>query len=189
MKGKNPFKDHRVRQALYQAIDIDAITQRVLRGFATPAALQVAPGVRGYDKALDVRMPFDPEKAKALLKEAGYPDGFGFTFDCTNNRYPGDAEMCTAIAAMWARIGVRAQVNAMPVQTFFPKVQRGETSMFLPGLRRRPSMRITAFRSRSSRPVAGRGMARGTWAATTTRRLTRWRRRSAASSTKPSAQS
>ncbi len=133
VKGKNPFKDHRVRQALYQAIDMEAITTRIMRGFATPAGLQVAPGVRGYDKMLDVRLPYDPDKATALLKAAGYPDGFGFTFDCTNNRYPGDAEMCTAIAAMWAKIGVRAQLNAMPVQTYFPKVQRRESSMFLLG--------------------------------------------------------
>ena len=123
----------RVRQALYQAIDMDAITARILRGFATPAGLLVAPGVRGYDKSLDVRLPYDPGKAKALLKDAGYPNGFGFTFDCSNNRYPGDAEMCTAIAAMWARIGVRAQLNAMPVQTYFPKVQRRESNMFLLG--------------------------------------------------------
>jgi peptide/nickel transport system substrate-binding protein len=95
--------------------------------------MQVAPGVRGYDRALDVRLPYDPAHAKALLSEAGYPDGFAFTFDCTNNRYPGDAEMCAAIAAMWARVGVRASVNAMPVQTFFPKVQRRDTSMFLLG--------------------------------------------------------
>ena len=133
VKGKNPLRDHRVRQALYQEIDMDAITARILRGFATPAALLVAPGVRGYDKSLDMRLPYDPAQAKALLQEAGYPDGFSFTFDCTNNRYPGDAEMCTAIAAMWARIGVRAQVNALPVQTFFPKVQRRESSMFLLG--------------------------------------------------------
>ena len=133
VKGRNPFRDHRVRQALYQAIDIDAITARVLRGFATPAALLVAPGVRGYDKALDVRLRYDPVAAKTLLRQAGYQDGFGFTFDCPNNRYPGDADMCAAIAAMWARIGVRAQLNAMPAQTFFPKVQRGESSMFLLG--------------------------------------------------------
>ena len=133
VKGKNPFKDVRVRRALYQAIDMDAIASRILRGGGVPAGLQVAPGVRGYDRALDVRLPYDPARAKALLAEAGYPDGFGFTFDCSNNRYPGDAEMCAAIAAMWARIGVRAQVNAMPVQTFFPKVQRRDTSMFLLG--------------------------------------------------------
>ncbi len=133
VRGKNPFRDLRVRQALYQAIDMDAITARILRGLATPAGLLVAPGVRGYDKSLDVRLPYDPGKAKALLKDAGYPSGFGFTFDCSNNRYPGDAEMCTAIAAMWARIGVRAQLNAMPVQTYFPKVQRRESNMFLLG--------------------------------------------------------
>ena len=133
VKGRNPFRDRRVREALYQAIDMDTIAARVLRGFATPAALLVAPGVRGYDKALDVRLPYDPGAARALLAQAGYGDGFGFTFDCPNNRYPGDAEMCAAIAAMWARVGVRAQLNAMPVQTFFPKVQRGESSMFLLG--------------------------------------------------------
>ncbi|MCW3475064.1 ABC transporter substrate-binding protein [Limobrevibacterium gyesilva] len=133
VKGRNPLKDHRVRQALYQAIDIQAIRSRILRGFALPAGVLFGPGVRGYDKAIDQRLPLDIAKAKALLAEAGYPDGFAITLDCPNNRYINDADVCTALGAMWAKIGVRVAVNAQPLATFFPKVQRKDTSMFFLG--------------------------------------------------------
>jgi peptide/nickel transport system substrate-binding protein len=133
VKGRNPFKDIRVRRALYEAIDIEAIRSRIMRGFAQPAGIWFGPGVRGYDAKLDTRLPHDPQAAKALLSEAGYPDGFGVTLDCPNNRYINDADVCTAIAAMWARIGVRAEVDAQPLAIFFPKVQRRNTSLFFLG--------------------------------------------------------
>jgi peptide/nickel transport system substrate-binding protein len=104
-----------------------------MHGFARPAGILFGPGVRGYPADLDTRLPYDPAKAKELLHQAGYPDGFGVTLDCPNNRYINDAEVCAALAAMWAKIGVRASVNAQPLQTFFPKIQRKDTSMYFLG--------------------------------------------------------
>ncbi|KZR98579.1 Oligopeptide-binding oppA-like protein, partial [Daphnia magna] len=72
--GKNPFKDVRVRRAFYQAIDINAIHRVVMRGASTPTALMIAPGINGFSKELNERYPFDPEGAKKLLAEAGYPE-------------------------------------------------------------------------------------------------------------------
>jgi peptide/nickel transport system substrate-binding protein len=133
VKGKNPFKDRRVRQALYQATDIEAIRTKIMRGFALPSALLFGPGVRGYPKDLDIRLPYDREKARALLAEAGYQQGFAVTLDCPNNRYVNDEDVCMALAAMWAQIGVRTAVNAQPLQTFFPKIQRRDTSLYFLG--------------------------------------------------------
>src|SRR5882757_164665 len=85
IKGKNPFKDQRVRQEFYQAIDEDAIKTKVMRGFARPTALMVGPGVNGFDLALDKRFPSDPAAARKLLADAGYPNGFEVGFDCPND--------------------------------------------------------------------------------------------------------
>ena len=133
IKGHNPFKDRRVRQALYQAIDVTALTERLMRGLARPAGNLAGPGVTGYTPDLDERLPFDPDAAKRLLAEAGYKDGFGFAMDCPNNRYPNDAQVCAAVASMWSRIGVRATVNAAPYQTYFPKIQQRDSSMYMLG--------------------------------------------------------
>jgi peptide/nickel transport system substrate-binding protein len=85
VKGRNPFSDKRVRQAIYQAIDIEAIRLDIMRGLATPAGMLVSPGAIGYAPELDRRLPYDPEAAKALLAEAGYPQGFSVTLDCPSN--------------------------------------------------------------------------------------------------------
>jgi peptide/nickel transport system substrate-binding protein len=134
VKGKNPFKDRRVRQALYQAIDEQAIKARIMRGFAVITGTSIAPGNTGWEPDLDVRLPFDPDNAKKLLAEAGYPDGFGFTMDCPNNRYINDEDICKAAAAMWARIGIRAQVNAIPRAIYFPKTYREDVTLYLIGI-------------------------------------------------------
>jgi peptide/nickel transport system substrate-binding protein len=76
VKGKNPYKDHRVRQAMLQAIDEDAIVNKVMRGQGKATALMVGPGVKGYSAELDKRLPYDPAASKKLLSEAGYPNGF-----------------------------------------------------------------------------------------------------------------
>ena len=73
VKGKNPFKDKRVRQAFYQAIDIEGIKKTVMRGASTPTALMVAPGINGFQPDLNKRLPYDAEAAKKLLADAGYP--------------------------------------------------------------------------------------------------------------------
>jgi peptide/nickel transport system substrate-binding protein len=133
VKGKNPFKDLRVRQALYLATDIEAIRTKIMRGFALPTGLLFGPGVRGYAKDIDGRLPLDRAKARTLLAEAGYPNGFSVTLDCPNNRYVNDQDVCTALAVMWTQIGVKTTVNAQPLQLFFPKVQRRDMSMFFLG--------------------------------------------------------
>jgi len=133
VKGKNPFKDRRVRQAFYQAIDIEAIRTRIMRGAATPAGLMVAPGINGFDPALNKRLLYDPAAAKKLLADAGYPDGFGVTMNCPNDRYVNDAEICQAVTVMLARIGVKVDLLAEPKATYFPKVLSRNTSFYLLG--------------------------------------------------------
>jgi peptide/nickel transport system substrate-binding protein len=133
VKGRNPFKDRRVRQAFYQAIDIDAIRTRIMRGAATPAGLMVAPGINGFDPALNKRLPYDSNAAKKLLADAGYPSGFEVTMNCPNDRYVNDAEICQAVTVMLARIGVKVNLLAEPKATYFPKVLSRDTSFYLIG--------------------------------------------------------
>jgi len=133
VKGKNPFKDKRVRQAFYQAIDIEAIKSRIMRGTSTPTALMVAPVVNGYAPELDKRLPYDPDSAKKLLAQAGYPDGFEVGMNCPNDRYVNDSEICQAVAAMLARIGVKINLVAETKAIFFPKILRRDTSFYMLG--------------------------------------------------------
>jgi peptide/nickel transport system substrate-binding protein len=133
VKGKNPFKDVRVRQALYQSIDIEAIKRAVMRGASDPTGAIIAPQVHGWTKESNQRLPYNVDAAKKLLADAGYPNGFEFTLDCPNNRYINDEEICKALASMWARIGLKVNVNAMPRATYFPKIQKYDTSAYLLG--------------------------------------------------------
>lgn len=132
VKGKNPFKDRRVRQALYQAIDIEAIRTTTMRGLSQPSGL-LLPSPAQSTPALEKRLPYDKAKAKQLLVEAGYPNGFDVTLDCPNNRYVNDEKICQALAAMWAQIGVTIKVNAMPRANYFPKLEKFDTSMYMLG--------------------------------------------------------
>jgi peptide/nickel transport system substrate-binding protein len=133
VKGKNPFKDRRVRQAFYQAIDIETIKARVMRGAATPTALMVGPGVNGFQADMNKRLPYDTEAAKKLLADAGYPSGFEVTMNCPNDRYVNDAAICQAVAANLARIGVKINLQAETKNTYFPKILRRDTSLYLLG--------------------------------------------------------
>jgi peptide/nickel transport system substrate-binding protein len=133
VKGKNPFKDVRVRKAFYQAIDMTGIAQKVMRGAAKPTALMVGPGISGFNEALNERFPFDPEASKKLLAEAGYPNGFGVTFDCPNDRYVNDEPICQAVTAMLARVGIKATLNAQTKAKHFEKLTAKDTSFFLLG--------------------------------------------------------
>ena len=133
VKGKNPFKDKRVRQAFFQAIDIEAIKSRTMRGAATPTALMVAPGVRGFQADMNKRLPYDSEAAKKLLAEAGYPNGFEVGMNCPNDRYVNDAAICQAVAANLARIGVKVNLMAETKVSYFPKILRRDTSFYLLG--------------------------------------------------------
>jgi peptide/nickel transport system substrate-binding protein len=133
VKGKNPFKDVRVRRALNMAVDREAIKRVVMRGLSIPAGIMVAPGVHGHSKDIDVVMKYDPNGAKKLLAEAGYPNGFEFTLDCPNNRYVNDERICQALVGMWAKAGVRAKLNSMPFANFIPKILNFDSSAYLLG--------------------------------------------------------
>jgi peptide/nickel transport system substrate-binding protein len=133
VKGKNPFKDVRVRRAFYQAIDIEAIRTRVMRGAATPTALMVAPGIKGFVPELNKRLPHDPDAAKKLLADAGYPNGFEVGMNCPNDRYVNDSAICQAVAANPARIGVKVNLVAESKATYFPKILTRNTSFYLLG--------------------------------------------------------
>lgn len=133
IKGKNPFADVKVREALYLAIDTDAIKRAVMRGLSAPTGTMIAPQVHGWTEALHKRVPYNPERSRELLKEAGYDGTLQFTLDCPNNRYINDEAICQAVVGMWAKVGVKAALNAMPRATYFPKTQSGDTSAFLFG--------------------------------------------------------
>jgi peptide/nickel transport system substrate-binding protein len=134
VKGKNPFKDKRVRQAFYQAIDVEAIKRSVMRGLSVPTQYNLPnPDKAGIPPNLYKRYPVDVNAAKKLLADAGYPNGFELGMDCPNNRYINDEKICQAVAAMLARIGVKVNLNAMPRATYFPKMQRLEMSFCMLG--------------------------------------------------------
>ena len=132
-KGKNPFKDIRVRQAMLQAIDANAIHISVMRKLSLPTMSMIAPQVRGYSKDLETRPPVDIAKAKKLMADAGFASGFDITLDCPDNRYINDQSICVAVAGMLAKIDIRVKVNAMPRALYFPKIQNSDTSMYLLG--------------------------------------------------------
>jgi peptide/nickel transport system substrate-binding protein len=129
VKGKNPLKDVRVRQAIAYAIDIAAIKEKVMRGLSIPTGNIVTPAVQGYSKDADKMYGFDKEKAKKLLTDAGYPNGFAVTIDCGNNQPP--ADICQAVAPMLAQVGIRATPNIVPLANFYPKIQKLDTSIYL----------------------------------------------------------
>ena len=133
IKGKNPFKDKRVRQAFYQAIDIQTITSRVMRGASIPTGSMIAEGIRGYQPDMAKRLAFDQEAAKRLLAEAGYPSGFEVTMNCPNDRYVNDSEVCQAIVSNLARVGVTVRLQAESKSTYFTRVLKRETSFFMLG--------------------------------------------------------
>lgn len=121
----NPFLDIRVRQAISKAIDRDAMTQKVMENLATPAAQTVPPGFGGYNPDIPL-VEYDPEGAKALLAEAGYPDAFGLTVACPNDRYVNDGKVCQAIGQMLARVGFDMKVDTMPKAVYFGKAGNRE---------------------------------------------------------------
>jgi len=134
VKGKNPFKDKRVREAFYRAINVDAIKKKVMRGLSTPSALMIAPGINGWSKGFD-RLGYDPAASKKLLADAGYGDGFEVGMDCPNNRYVNDEAICQAVVAMLAKVGVKVNLLAQPKAQYFKKVLRPslDVSFFLLG--------------------------------------------------------
>ena len=133
VKGKNPLKDQRVRKALYQAIDMNTIARVTLRGLGQPTGGLVAPQVNGWSESIHKRYPYDVAASQKLLAEAGYKEGFEVDFACPNNRYINDEQICQAVTAMWAKIGVKAKLRTQPLATYFPMIQRYEASIYMLG--------------------------------------------------------
>ena len=132
--GKNPLKDKRVRQALYQAIDSAGLHSRTMRNLSVPAGVMVAPMVHGWSKQLDERAAkYDVEAAKKLLADAGYPQGFTLKLDCPNDRYVNDEAICQAVTAMWTRIGVKTNLQTAPMAQFVSRVMNNDVSAYLFG--------------------------------------------------------
>ncbi|MEP0234195.1 ABC transporter substrate-binding protein [Roseibium sp.] len=132
-EGKNPFQDVRVRKAAQLAIDAEALVDKIMRGNAEVASQLVSPQMKGYSKAAEDRDGFDPEAAKALLAEAGYPDGFSFGLMCPNDRYINDEALCKAMAAMLTKVGMKANLTAMPVRNYWKELRAGNYDMYLLG--------------------------------------------------------
>lgn len=130
--ARNPFKDARVRQAMSLAINREGLAERLLSGQAKPAAQYVPNYVPGASPSLKP-LPFDAERAKALLKEAGWADGFQVGLAGSNDRYPNDAQVAQAIGQMLARIGIKVDVQTMPASQLFSRGSKLEFSAILSG--------------------------------------------------------
>lgn len=129
----NPFQKVEVRQAVTHAISYDLLRDKIMRGKSRNAGMLVAPDVPGFDEGVDDIPEYDPEKAKTLLAEAGYPDGFQFAMNCPNDRYVNDAEICQALVSMLAGVGIEAQLTAETKAIHFEHSRAGETDMFMLG--------------------------------------------------------
>jgi peptide/nickel transport system substrate-binding protein len=134
VKGRNPFKDLRVRRALQHAADIETMKTKLMNGQSVPTG-GMTPSPLAYfnDPEIEKRAPFDLPLSRRLMAEAGYADGFEVTLDCPNNRYVNDEEICIALAGMWAQLKVKVKVNAMPRATYFPKLEKHDTSLYMLG--------------------------------------------------------
>ncbi|MEN9419161.1 MAG: hypothetical protein RI988_2781 [Pseudomonadota bacterium] len=126
VKGRNPFKDLRVRQAVYHAINVPLIVDKVLRGQAVPTGAFLSPLVEGSPAELDKRLPFDPARARQLLAQAGYPNGFAITLDCVNVAWR--EAVCQAASAMLTQVGIRTTLRSSPTNQFFPKLTQASAS-------------------------------------------------------------
>ncbi|MFN9745665.1 MAG: ABC transporter substrate-binding protein [Betaproteobacteria bacterium] len=126
VKGRNPWRDLRVRKAVYHALNMPLIIDKVLRGQGQPTGALLSPLVDGSPPELDKRLPYDPARARQLLGEAGYPNGFSVTLDCVNVAWR--ENVCQAMAAMLTQVGIRTQLRASPSSSFFPKLTQGTAS-------------------------------------------------------------
>jgi peptide/nickel transport system substrate-binding protein len=129
----NPFRDVRVRQAVAQAIDVDAIGQVLMSGMSAPASQLTPAGLSGYSQVHDAPIPLDRDAARAALAEAGVGDGLAFQFKCTNDRYLNDEAVCQAVTGMLAQIGLDPRLDAMPVRNYWTELRDGNFDMFLLG--------------------------------------------------------
>lgn len=130
--GKNPFFDVRVRRAVSMAIDRNAIVAKIMSGVAVPAAQLLPESMFGSNPLIPVQK-YDPDRARALLADAGYPDGFELVLGSPNDRYINDAQVAQAVASFLTRIGIRTTVDAMTKSTFFSRRNKYEFSLYLAG--------------------------------------------------------
>ncbi len=133
VKGKNPFADLKVRQAMNMAIDREAIRKVVMADQSVPGGSIVPPFVNGYTKEVDAIPARDVAKAKALMGEAGYPNGFGVTLHCPNDRYLNDEKICQAVVGMLGQIGIKVTLDARSKSIHFPQIQKKEVDFYLLG--------------------------------------------------------
>lgn len=130
--GSNPFQKIEVREAVYRAIDEETIIRQIMNGFAEPAATYIPEGFNGYNPSIE-RLSFDPEKAEALLDEAGYPkqdDGYRFeiTLDASNDRYINDGDIAAAVAGYLEKVGIKVNINLMSRTVFFSYISASNKS-------------------------------------------------------------
>lgn len=133
VKGRNPFRDRRVREAFFLATQAREITRSLLRDQGQPTACFAISSLGCMAPELERRPEPDLARARQLMAEAGYAEGFDLTLDCPNDRYVADDEICQAMAGMLARINVRLQVSTRGKAQYFPKIQARDTSFFLTG--------------------------------------------------------
>ena len=126
VKGRNPFKDIRVRRAVYHAVNVELIVEKVLRGLGEATGGYLSPRVDGVPPA-PPRLPHDPARARALLAEAGYPDGFSVTLDCVNVAWR--EATCQAMTVMLRQAGIRATLRSSQSNQFFPRLSQGTLSI------------------------------------------------------------
>jgi peptide/nickel transport system substrate-binding protein len=131
-KAGTPPADIRVRKAMYMAINEDEIIEKIMRGHASPAAQIPDPPTIGYNPEIK-RLPYDPDMAKKLLKEAGYENGFDITLTGPNDRYVQDAKIAEAVARYLAKVGIRVKLDVKPKSVFFPEVTKGILEFYLIG--------------------------------------------------------
>jgi peptide/nickel transport system substrate-binding protein len=159
IKGRNPFQDKRVRQAIAHALDIEPILRHLMGEMFAPAGMIAAPGVNGYSAELDQTTPYNPEKARALLAAAGYPDGFNVTLDCANDWGDDEIATCKGAVEQLGAVGIEVAVNWLSTDAFLAKVERDRRSNFwLDGFHMEPdSERVLRemFHSQGQRNAAG----------------------------------
>ena len=155
--GRNALRDPRVRRALSLALDRGTLRERIMDGVATAAAQFLPDGMGGTIPGLPV-LPYDPARAKALLAEAGYAEGLSLTFHATNNRYVNDGRLAQAIVQQWQRVGVRAELEAMPAVSFFARRGKRDFSVAMGGWGTEADETLNFFRTWLITTDAPRGL-------------------------------
>lgn len=155
--GKNPLQDRRVREALSMAINRAAIVDRIMGGVAEPAAQLLPEQFFGSNPDLKPTA-YDPDAAKQLLTEAGYPDGFALTLGTPNDRYINDAQVAQAVAQFWTRLGVRTDVSAATATVFFANRNKFAYPVYLAGWGASTNEMSSPLRSLVATRVPAEGM-------------------------------